>query len=141
MVHIAPALVRDHYLLEKTPEHLLETVDSLAIVELPLPAELREQVRSPLDRTGNQLREETHVCEELDYVAGRLCPSLVNVYGIAQCLESVETDTDRQDKMKQDAVRFPVQEQVRERLCKEVVVLEHGENRQIDDYVQSTYPV
>ena len=69
LVHIDRAVVGHHYLLEESPQHLADAVDSHSIVELPLPMELWQQVGGALDRTGYQLREEADVGKERHYVA------------------------------------------------------------------------
>ena len=71
-------------------------VDPL-VVELVLLVELVQQVLRPLDRTGDELREEHHVGRVDDEVPlGRL-PSRVDLDHVAEALECVERQADRQD--------------------------------------------
>ena len=89
------AVVGHHYLLEQTPQYLPHAVDRSVVIEFPLLQELWQQVRRPLYGARHQLRKERDKSEERYYVSGRLHLTPINIYRIAQCLESVERDADR----------------------------------------------
>ena len=139
--HIYAAPIRDHYLLEISPEHLAQAIDSLRIFKHPFTPELGEQIRGSFDRTGDKLREETHIGEELNDVPRRLNLSPVDIYRIAEGLESVETDPDRKDQMQEYSIRLAAQEKIRETLGKEIIVFEQTQYPEIQDYVGGADPL
>ena len=91
--------VRYYHFLEKPDEHFRYTFPCFFIVELLNVVELRQQMRSPLDRPGHQLRKETDECQKRHDVLCRLDLLFINVYDIAERLECIETDTYRQDNV------------------------------------------
>jgi len=95
--------------------------------------ELRQQVARPLDRARDELREERHEGEEGHDVAGRPQLPAVDIEGVAERLESVEADADREDDL-QAAHVGPHPEhaqQVGGRVHEEAVVLEDREDAEV----------
>lgn len=129
------AVVRHDDLLEESPQRLPQSVYGLRRVERPRPQELRQQVRGPFDGAGHQLREEGDEGEESDDVACRGELFAVNVDRVAQGLERVERDADRQDDPQQETVVVGDAEQFGERCREEVVILEDAEDREVQQDV------
>jgi len=96
----------------------------LRVIECSGFFELRQQVGGPLDRACHQLREEAHEGEELHDVAGGLQLLPVDIDAVAQRLECVETDADRQYKMQQQIVAIALKKQSGKRVGEEIVVFE-----------------
>ena len=135
-VHVHRAVIGNHHLLEQAPQNLAHAVHAHLILEGPGPGQLRQQIRRPLDRAGQQLREETHVCEILDDVPCRLQLSTIHVDTVAQRLERVEADADGKDRLEKQTVRLPAEERIRKGGDEEIVILENAQNQQVDDDVQ-----
>ena len=95
---------------------------------------MRQQIRRPLDGAGHQLREERYEGEEGNDVLGRLNLAAIDIDGIRKRLECVERDADGKYHLEQKPIGGNV-EQLRELGDKEVVVLEDGQNQQIQDDV------
>ena len=132
--------VGHNHLLEKSPKHLAAAVDGFVIFELPFSLELWQQIRSTLDRASYKLREETDVGKEFDYVVGRRQLFLVDIYGIAQGLEGIETNADgKYDLHRRPVGLHPEQaENGLEAVSEEIEILEYSEYAQIDDDVGGT---
>ena len=139
LVHIHRAVVRHDHLLEQTPQYLPHPVNRRAVVELPLLQELRKQVGRPLDGTRHQLRKERDECEKRNNVTRRLHLAPIHVYRVRQRLERVERDANRQYHPQQQAVRREA-EQPRKLRDKEVVVLEHRQDAEVEHDVQPHPP-
>ena len=112
IIDIDCAGISDDNFLEIAPEYLPKAVHGKGVLEGPWTSELRKQIRSTFDGPRHQLREEAHIGEELHDVPYRLEPAPVNVNGIAQGLESIETDADRKDQVKEEPLGTPAKEQV-----------------------------
>lgn len=84
---------------------------------------------------GHQLRKERDEGEESDDVACRGELFAVNVDRVAQGLERVERDADRQDDPQQETVVVGDAEQFGERCREEVVILEDAEDREVQQDV------
>jgi len=91
--------------------------------------ELWEQRLGPLDRPGDQLGKEADESEESQEVACRLDLAPINVDAVAEGLEGVEADADRQDDAQRRDVGLEPErrEQVGKGVDEEVEVLEDGE--------------
>ena len=136
LIHIDRTVVRNHHLLEQSPQDLAHSINTGLILECPRLRELREQIRRTLNGASNKLRKETHIGEELNHV---LCgPNLapVHIDAVTECLESIETDPDRENDMQQKALRPSAQEYVRKRCYEKVIILEHPKDQQIHDDIQ-----
>ena len=139
LVNIHGAIVGHHNLLEQAPKDLPHTIHGGVVVELAFLQELRQEVRRPLDGAGHELREERDEGEEGDDVLGRLNLAAIDINGIGKCLEGVERDADGKYHLEQQALRGNV-EQLRELSDEEVIVLEDGQNQQIQDDIGRSYP-
>ena len=132
------AVVRHHALFEKAPEHLPAAEHGLAVVERARTEELRQEVRGALDRTRHELRKEPDEGEERNRIArGRNLPA-VDVDRVAERLKGVEAHAHRQGHLQKRDVRLePAGAQQLDRLAeKEIVVLEHAENAEVDHAAQ-----
>ena len=134
-VDIDGATVGYHHLLEKTPQHLPETVDSGGVIKPARPFELGQQAGGTFDRTSHELGEETDVSKEGDDVAGGLHVAPVHVDAVAEGLEGVERDAHGQNQMQEDAVGVAAKESVGKGLGEEVVVFKQSKDEQVEYYV------
>lgn len=96
---------------------------------------MRQQVRGSFDGAGHELREEGDEGEEGDDVACRGEFFAVDVDRVAQGLEGVERDADRQDDPQQEAVAVGDAEQLGERRHEEVVIFEDAEDCEVQQDV------
>ena len=138
LVHIHRAIVGHHDLLEQAPKNLPHPVNGSVVVELALLQELRQKIRRPLDGARHQLGEERDEGEEGNDVRRRLNLAAIHVDGIGKCLEGVERDADGKYHLEQQPVRGDV-EKLRELGDEEVVILEDGQNQQVQDDVGRCY--
>ena len=122
----------DHF-FEQSPQNLAHSIDTLFIYKSARLSELRQQVRRPLDRARNELREETDESEEPDDIAGRFQLSTIDVNGIAERLEGVETDADGEDYLEQQPFCLPAEEHVRKGRDEEIIILENAQDKQVED--------
>ena len=113
----------------------MHAVHGLRVVEMPLLQELRQEIGSALDRSGDELGKERQECGKGNYVVRGLYLPAVNVYGIGQGLEGVETDTHRQNQVQEQAVGLATKE-FGEGTDKEIVVLVCAEDSEIEQDVQ-----
>ena len=95
--HVDPQVIGDDHLLEEPPQHLPQPVDRVVPVEAPPLFELDEQVRRLLDRPGDHMGEEGDEAEILHGVIDGAYAAAVDVDGVAQRLERVERDANRED--------------------------------------------
>ena len=130
----AGAVVGDDELLEESPEDLAHAIDGTGIVELALALELGQQIRGALDGTCHELGEETDIGEELDDIVCGTYLTAIDIDGIAECLERVETDAYGQDEVERHPVELVAHgaEERRKVIHKEVVILKHGEDEQVE---------
>ena len=126
-------VVGQHDFLEHAPEHEPEALFEHVAGDAPRLAELRQQMRRPLDRAGDQLGEEGDEGQEMNDSSAWRELSAVDVDGIAHRLEGVERDAHRQDDVQRAQLERHVQirQQVRQRLDEEIVVLEEAEDGQV----------
>ena len=139
MYTLIAAVVGHGNLLEKSPKDLPHAINGLRVVESARLCELRQQIGRSLNRTGHQLWEKAHEREELHNITGGFQLPAINVDAVAQRLESVEADAHRQYDVEQQTVGAAVQKEVRERGDKEVVVLEHTEDGQVQHYIRNMH--
>lgn len=118
---------------------MAHTVNGSVVIELALLQKLRQEIRRPLNRAGHQLREKRDEGEKGDNVLGRLNLASVNVYGITQGLECVERNAYGKYHLQQQPIRGNVK-QLRKLGDEKVVILEDGQNQQIQDDVGRGYP-
>ena len=88
-----------HHLLEHPPQDQPQAGDAFLVFEDAFVFHLRQEPRSPLNRPGDELREEAHKRREVDETARRLQVPTVNVNGIGERLKRVEADAHRQDHL------------------------------------------
>ena len=81
------------------------------------------------DGTRNQLGKQCHIRAEIDDILLRFCLAPVDINGVAHGLKGVETDADGQRQIRLGERRA---EQGIDRADKEVAVLEHAQQSQID---------
>ncbi len=134
-VHIGGTVVRHDNLFEQSPEDLAHAVHRLCIVEMPLLQELRQEIGGAFDRSGDELGKERQECGKGNEVMCGLYLPAVNVYGIGQGLEGVETDTDRQNQVQEQAIGLATKE-FGKGTDKEIVVLVRAEDSEIKQDIQ-----
>ena len=135
LVHINGAVIRNNHLFEQSPKNLPQTINPIFILKRARPPELRQQVRRSFNRAGDELRKETDEGEKLDDIAGRFQLSTIDIYGIAERLEGVETDADGEDYLEQQSFRLSAEEHVRKGCDEEIIILENAQNKQVEDNV------
>ena len=99
VIGINGAGIRHHHLLEHPPQDQPQAGDALLVFEDAFVFNLRQEPRSPLNRPGDELREEAHKRREIDEAARRLQVPAVNVNGIGEGLKRIEADAHRQDHL------------------------------------------
>lgn len=139
LVDIHRAVVGHHDFLEQPSKNLSHPVDGGVIIKLTFLQELRQQIRRPFNGARHQLREERDEGEKGNDVLGRLNLAAIDINGIGKRLEGVERDADGKYHLEQQALRGNV-EQLRELSDEEVIVLEDGQNQQIQDDIGRSYP-
>jgi len=134
-IHDGSAAIGHHDLLEETPEHLAETILGLLHIERSRCQELGQQARRTFYGARHQLWEEAHKSKEGNPVVSGLDLATIDVDRIAQRLESVETDPDRQQDPHGRKVRLHTEgeQDIGKAIDKEIEVLEGGEQTQIDN--------
>lgn len=125
-------IVGNHHLLEQPPQYQSHTVNAAPVAKTPVLHELRYQVGGALYRPRHKLREETDEDEERQRFAYRLHLAAVNVYHIAQCLESIKGNSDGEDKVERHRVGLHSgqPEQPREAAGKEIEIFENAQSAQ-----------
>ena len=126
LIHINGTIISHHDFLEQAPKDLLHAVDGFVIIEFPRLLKLRQEICGTLDRSSHQLRKETHESEKLHNVMCRLQFTAINVNAVAQGLENVETDADRQNDFQQQAIGLSIEKQIGKGCDEKVVVLENA---------------
>ena len=134
LVNVGGAVVGNHHFLEQAPKDLAHAVNGGGVVETAFLLELRQEVRGTLDGARHQLREEADVGEERHGVVGGAHAATIDIDGVGQRLECVERDADRQDEVQQKGIGLK-SKQLRELADEEVVVLEQGEDAEVEDDV------
>ena len=131
------AVVGHYHFFEEPPKHETTAIDRFGIVESPGMIELREQASCSLDGASDQLREETDVSKEREEIPTGCNATLIDINGIAQGLECVETDSNGQENpqrgpMKVQSEAFQQDLQI---VNKEIVVFEESKDGQVDQYI------
>ena len=134
LVNVYSAVISYDNLFEESPEDLAHAVSGLVIRERASIEELWQEVRSAFNRAGNQLREKRYKRKERDNIFGRFYLLAIDVYRIAEGLESVERYADRKNDVEQMTVCGDTEESS-ELGDKEVVVFEDCEDAEIQNYV------
>lgn len=134
-VDIPTTTVGDDHFLEESPEDLPDPVEGLRRTKTASRLELRQEIGSTLDRPRDELGEKAYKSQKFDEVAcgGNLMP--VDIDGIAQRLEGIETDADREYEMEQEAVGNEKREPFGQRRKEEIVVLKEEKDADVDDDV------
>src|SRR4051812_48830790 len=97
IVHIKRQPVSHHQLLEESPCHALQARGNVGVVELVPLAELMQKVLRPLDWSCDQLGKEHDVGRIYYKISLRPLLSSVDLNHIAQTLECVKRQADRQN--------------------------------------------
>lgn len=127
-------VVGHHHFLEQSPENHSGANHSLVIGKTAWMQELRQQMRSRLNRAGNQLRKETDECgESHNGMAGIQLP-FVHVDDVTHSLKCVKTDTYRQDEVEcgKISINPNCRKQFGKTLGKEIEILETAQDKQVE---------
>ncbi len=134
VVHNGRHVIGDDDFQEQSVGHVVEAVpegvrDRRAGIE-----NLRHQGERPLDRPGHQLREERDVEGKIEKPPGRRGLSAIHVDRVAQGLEGVERDADRQDDVQRGLGDAETQhlQQVHGLADKEAKVFEDREQPEVE---------
>ena len=125
--------IRDHELQKEPPQHDQKArFDSIIIEVMPF-VDLHEQILGTLDRTRHELWEERYEKRILRYILFNKDFPPVHIHRVAQCLESVERDADRQNHIKSRLYELDAQasHDPAKIAYGKVKVFEKKENRQI----------
>ena len=134
--------IRDDGLLDKADEEQDKAATNIYPGEIALRDALRKEVLRAHDGPGHQLRKEGNKEREIEDVLRRFELPAVDVDGVAERLECVETDSHRQGDV-EDIHRDVETQQVRHidgRLDEEVEVLEDAQQAQVADKAGSQEP-
>ena len=134
-VDIEGTAVGHHHLFEEAPQHLAKAVDTLAIVEMATLLKLRQKAGGTLDRASHELGEESDVGNECHEVAGGGDGAAIDIDAVAEGLKGVEGDAHGQYEVQQQPIGLAVEEEVGERLGKEVVIFEGAKYKQVEHNV------
>ena len=134
-IHVGGTVVRYDNLFEQSPKDLAHTVHGLGVVEMPLSEELRQEIGGAFDRSRDELGKERQECGKGNEVVRGLYLPAIDIYGIGQGLEGVETDTHRENQVQEQAVGLATKE-FGKGTDKEIVVLVCAENGEIKQYIQ-----
>lgn len=128
-------VVGDNDFFEHSPDDQPNPLGDLLVCYDSFLCELWEEVLSPFDRAGHQLREETNVREELQQVFGWRYLFSVHVNCVAHALESVERNSDGQNEV--PCSWFGVDSELGEagynRIDEEPAILEEAEHAEVHD--------
>ena len=134
LIHICSAVIGNHYLFEQAPEYLAHSIHGLVIGEAPVRLELRQEVGSAFNRSGHQLREERNKSKESDDVLGGFYLLAIDIYRVAEGLESIEGNADRKDDFEEQAICVNAEE-LSKLGDKEVIVFEDGKYAEVENDV------
>src|SRR6476660_8360058 len=129
-------IVRDHAFPDEAGENQHESLEKPVRVKGALLLDLRKQMPGPLDRAGNQVREQADEETILEKGPGSLNPPLVNVHNIGDLLKRIKRDAGRKDNAnqgKRDIVNSKPFEAGKERAREEIEVLKNPQNHEIQD--------
>ena len=91
VIGINGAGIGHHHLLEHPPQDQPQAGHAFLVFEDAFVFNLRQEPRSPLNRPGDELREEAHKRCKIDEAARRLQVPAVNVNGIGEGLKRIES--------------------------------------------------
>ena len=109
-IDVAAQVVGQGHFLEKADQKERQAVRDALPVDLRRALQLRQQIVSPLDRPGHQLRKERHERQEADEAAFRLDRAEIGVDRVAHRLERVKRDADGQDDFRDVPIVFVLEE-------------------------------
>ena len=137
-IHIHGAIIGHHYLLEQAPQDLPHPISSGVEMELAFFQKLRQKVSRTLDGACHQLREKRDESKKGNNIFRRLNLATIDIDGITQRLESVERYAYGKYNLQQQTIRGNV-EQLRKLGDEKVVILENGQNQEVQDDVGRGY--
>ena len=122
-------------LFEETDRHFLQADEGVIRFELMICLKLGKQIVGTLDRSRNELREEGNEERVPTEVLFRLDLAAINVDNVGKRLEGIEGDTDGEDELKRDEIRFSAEEipDGNGGIRKEVEILEEKQNAERRD--------
>ncbi len=134
-IDIGRQIVRDAGLLDEAEEELDQRGADRDGIEPPQAVELRQEIISAHDRPGDQLREEAHEGRIVEQVAPRMHMPAIDVQRVAQALEGIEADTDRQDQPQRHRIGLDAcgMQQGHEGIGEEIEVFEGEQQRQVHE--------
>src|ERR1022692_543553 len=127
IVDIQRQAISNHYLLEKPPRDPLQPTSDQRVIKVVDLVELVDKTLRPLNRPRHQLWEKHHIRSIYQEILLRLVPPLINLDHIAEALEGVKRQTDRQNDM-EDRLRQSPPSEIRnaDKVAEEkIIVLEH----------------
>ena len=129
-VHVHGQIIGNHQLFKETPGHKLHAVGRLVVVEYVLLPDLVQQVFAALDGSGHQLGEEGHEGGVNAEMSLRPNLAAVDVDHVAEGLEGVKGDSNRQHQLQRHRVHGNGDgtAEIADGLADEVEVFEHEEN-------------
>ena len=98
-------IIRDNYLFEKAEQEYLHTLFEIYKGDIPVLTELRQKLPRLHDRSGDELREKRDIKRKLYRASLRLDLPAVDVDNIAERLEGVERNADRQQQLQRSRLR------------------------------------
>lgn len=138
LIDIDSTIVSYDYLLEKAPQHLATTVNSLRIIEGARTLELRQKIGGTFNRTRYQLREETDIGQKGYRITCRCQLLAIDIYAIGQGLKGIEGDAHRQYNMQGGGLECYAKggKGIDKALHKEVEVFEEAQYAQIEEDIR-----
>ena len=97
-------------LFKEADRHLLQADEGVIRFELVMSLELGEKIVGTLDRARNELGEEGNEERVPAEMSFRLDLASVNVNNVGERLEGIEGDTDGEDQLERDEIRFSAEE-------------------------------
>ena len=133
VIHEERDVVGDEDLLEQADRELPETEKSVVPVQSDVGLQLGQEDGGTDDGPGYELREESHEQGKIEEVPAGLQPAAIDIDRVAERLERVERDADRQNDPEGAGVETQRAEENLQRLDEEVEVLEEPEESEIAD--------
>ena len=130
IIHIGCHTVCDEYLFEESPKNQSDTAIKLFRSNVPVLGKLWNQIRSPLNRTGNKQRKIADIQGKFDKVGTGFYFAAIDIDGVRHRLKCVKTDSDGQDDVERNQVGLKSERRnhLRKGVRKEVKILEEPEN-------------
>ena len=125
--------VGDEDLLEEPQDELVPPVRDLTPGEVSGALELGQEVGSPDDGAGHELRKEADEEGEIEDVIAGLDLAPVEVNGVAELLKSVKRDANGQDDRQSGQVQAQWRKELGQRLGEKIVILEKPKDTQVAD--------